>query len=163
MDLRDYCGEMWDNGLLDRFKNVLSESKNKKQELKKIFRPKRNISLFYEAVKHNTDFAAYLIQFAIENDVDSILLLGSVRGNSPLHAAISKRNSESVEMILKYAPDHGRRNAALLKPNISIYNGETPFQMAMRIEDIRSMKAIFRFGLQNGVGAVKQLGLGKRK
>ena len=160
MDLDDYFG--LNSHLIAKFENLLSESKNNKQELKKILRPKRNISLFYNAVKNNSDFAAYLIRFAIENDVDSSFLLGSGHGNATLHAALRNRDCKSVEMILKYATDHGRRNAVLLKPHFSSVNGETPLQMAMRIGDIQSINAIFRFGLDNGLDAHKLLGLEKR-
>jgi len=147
------------NGHLDRFKNLLSKWKNDKQELNKILRPSHDISLFYNAVKTSPDFAAYLIQFAIENDVDSRHLLGSVYGNSPLHAAIEKRNYQLLEMILKYAAGRGRY-ASLF--DTKGYHG-TPFQTAMRIDDIRSMNIIFRFGLENGMDAVKLLGLEKGK
>jgi hypothetical protein len=59
-----------------KFKKSLSRAKNDKQvemSSPKTFRPKGN-PLFLNAIKQNADFAAYLIQFAMEYDVDSCLL-----------------------------------------------------------------------------------------
>ena len=130
-----------------------------------IFRPKPNVSLFYNAVQDSdkskmSKFPTYLIEFAIQNDVDSSLLLGSVCGKNPLHVAVEKGNYKLVKQILMYATDHGRQNAALLESVAE--QDETPFQMAIRKWDIESMKAIFRFGLDNGVDALKLLGPNKK-
>ena len=131
--------------------------KNNEKQLKKIFRPSDDNSLFLNAIEHDADFAAYLIQFAIENDVDCSILLDPVDGNCPLHAAIEKGNYQLLEKILHYAAT--RRKYA------SFTNGfyETPFELAIKMHGIRSMNAIFRFGVENGVDAVKLLGLEKNR
>ena len=156
MDLRDYCGQRWNTqrSLLDSFKNLLLKWRNNKQELKKIYRPSDDISLFLNAVEHDADFAAYLIQFAIENDVYSSFLLGPVDGKNPLHAAIEKRNYQLVEKIVKYAAD--QRNFSIFHKNDY---SRTPFELAIEMQDIRSMNAIFRFGVEKGVDAATLLGL----
>ena len=157
MDLRDYSGHEWNDGLLDKFKNELFKSKNDKQELKEIFRPQPDISLFYIAVQHSSSFATYLIEFAIENGVDSSILLDSLCGGNTLYAAVEKGNYGLVESILKYATDHGRQNSSLLD-----LNGESPFHLAIKMGDIRSMSAIFQFGVKNGVDVVNLLGLNEK-
>ena len=146
MDLRDYCGQRWNTqrSLLDSFKNLLLKWRNNKQELKKIYRPSDDISLFLNAVEHDADFAAYLIQFAIENDVYSSFLLDPVDGKNPLYAAIEKRNYQLVEKILKYAAD--QRNYASISHQFLISSKYTTiFELAIEMKDIRSMNAIFRF------------------
>jgi len=96
MDISDYSGQNWNGEIIDKFKKELSKWKNDKERLKNIFRPRQYISLFHEAVEHDADFAAYLIQFAIDNKVDSwCFQLGE------------RRNSQLVEVIMKYAADQG--------------------------------------------------------
>ena len=118
-----------------------------------IFRPKPNVSLFYNAVQDSHTVTKYLIKFAIKNDVDSSYLLDSVCGKNPLYAAAKGGSYKIVKTILKYATDHGRRNAALLERDAE--HGETPFQMALRKRGTSFMNAIFRFGLDNGVDVLK--------
>ncbi len=158
----DYFGQNWNSYLVVKFRNLLSTWKNNKRRLKDIFRPKSDISLLLHAVEHDPDFAADLIQRAIENDVHSSRLLGSVDGNSPLYAAIVKRNYQLVEMILKYATDQGRC-VSLFDSNALTRTHGTPFQLAIRVQDTRLMSIIFKFGLKNGMDAVKLLGLKKGK
>jgi ankyrin repeat protein len=143
---------------IDKLKNYLSKQKNDKQLLNKIFRSRSDTTLLYHAVNHDANFAAYLIQFAIENDVDSRSLLGSGNHLEVLHAAIKKRNYELVEMFLKHSVNQ-RRYTSLF--DVDTFYDPTPFQIAINMEDIRSMNTIFRFSVENGVGAVKLLGLTK--
>ena len=146
MDLRDYCGQRWNTqrSLLDSFKNLLLKWRNNKQELKKIYRPSDDISLFLNAVEHDADFVAYLIQFATKNDVYSSFLLDPVDGKNPLHAAIKKRDYQLVEKILKYAAD--QRNYASISHQFLVSSKYTTiFELAIEMKDIRSMNAIFRF------------------
>jgi Ankyrin repeats (3 copies) len=158
MDINDQNGLNRNIHRFENLKDLLSKSRNNKKELNKIFLSEQG-NLFYTAVKSSDSLAAYLIQFAIKNGVDSTLLLGTVNGKNPLQAAVRSGNYELVEMILKYATDHGRRKAALLAPGRS---GKTAFQIAVSVQDIESMKAIFRFGVDNGVSAGKLLGLKKK-
>ncbi len=135
----EYYGQRWNGQIIDNFKNELSKKKNDYDNwrLKNIFRPPRsNISLFLNAVEHDADFAAYLIQFAIDNHVDSSILLDSVCGRNPLHVAIKKRNYELVEMILKFAADGGSC-ASLF--DLNSYHG-TPFQTAIWVHHVQILK-----------------------
>jgi ankyrin repeat protein len=139
MKISDYSGRNWNGRIIDKFKNELSKWKNDKQRLKNIFRPNHDISLFLNAVKHDADFAAYLIQFAIVNHVDSSILLDSVYEQfmeyyiAPLDEAVRKGNYQLVEMILKFAA--GQRT------------------------DTRSMNIIFTFGLEKVIDERNCLGV----
>jgi ankyrin repeat protein len=139
MKISDYSGRNWNGRIIDKFKKELSKWKNDKQRLKNIFRPNHDISLFLNAVKHDADFAAYLIQFAIVNHVDSSILLDSVYEQfmeyyiAPLDEAVRKGNYQLVEMILKFAA--GQRT------------------------DTRSMNIIFTFGLEKVIDERNCLGV----
>ena len=149
-----------DGDLLTEFKHLMSESKNNKEDLKKLFRPAEDVSLFHSAVQCNPSFARYLIHFAIENGMDSSVLLDPVCGNNPLHVSLNFDQVELTHEILKYASVHGKQNAALLFPGAA--NHMKPFQMAIAKSHVPSMNEIFRFGVENGVDAAKLLGVHRK-
>ena len=155
----DYDRRMQDVRL-QNFKSLLIQSRNNKEDLSNLLQTERSFSLLYDAIECRPDFVECMIQFAIENDVDSSILLDSVLGKKLLHAAVRNKNHEIVGQILKYATDHGHQNALLLGPDAE--HGETPFQFAITVQDVGSMNAIFRFGVKNGVNALKLLGPNKR-
>ncbi len=85
--------------------------------------------------------------------MDSRILLGSVCGENALYAAVEKGNYGLVESILKYATDHGLQNVSLLD-----LDGESPSHLAIKKGDIRSMSAIFQFGVKKRSGCCQVSG-----
>ena len=94
-----------DDDLIEELKDLLNQSKDNKEDLKNLFRPEPNISLFYSAVKSNAALATYIIHFAMEHEVDSNVLLDPVDGIHPLPIAFSRGEYYLVEMMLQCDPD----------------------------------------------------------
>ena len=141
----------FDDDLIEELKVLLNQSMDSKEDLKKLFRPEPNISLFYSAVKSNAALATYIIHFAMEHEVDSNVLLDPVDGIHPLPIAFSRGEYYLVEMMLQCDPDvpvdHLFQTDA---------QGRTLLHLLAIQGDVLSLETILRFDRQFATIACNQ-------
>ena len=128
-----------DDDLIEELKDLLNQSKDNKEDLKNLFRPEPNISLFYSAVKSNAALATYLIRFAVEHEVDRNVLLDPVDGIHPLQIAFSRGEYYLVEMMLQCDPDQPVGHLFQVDAQ-----GRTPLHHLAIKGDAHSLKTVLR-------------------